>query len=93
MSSLVILFIIWIIMGAGLGYYATSIFKGDRPYGVNGDLIAGILTAIVVGLMDWFIVPMVFPNFGQGMIFLASILEPLLSILIVLWLMRYIKNR
>ena len=80
-------------MGASLGYYATGTFKGDRPYGVNGDLIAGIVTAILVGLMDWFVVPMVFPNFGQGMIFLAAILEPLLSILIVLWLIRYIKNR
>ncbi|MEA3336928.1 MAG: hypothetical protein U9R25_13535 [Chloroflexota bacterium] len=93
MGSLLILFAIWIIMGLGLGYYATSLFKGDRPYGLNGDLIAGAATAIVVGLMDWYIVPTLFPNMGQLMLFLAAIIEPLLGVLLVLWLMRYIKNR
>ncbi len=92
-SSLIILFFIWIIMGLGFGYYATSIFKGDRPYGVNGDIIAGVITAVVVGLMDWYIVPMIFPNMGQLMLFLAAIVEPLFVVLLVLWLMRYIKNR
>ncbi len=92
-SSLVILFFIWIVMGLGLGYYATSIFKGERPYGLSGDLIAGLVTAIVVGLLDWFIVPMIFPTMGQTILLLAGILEPLLSVLLVLWLMRYIKNR
>lgn len=92
MASLIILFVFWIIMGLGLGYYATSIFKGNRPYGLNGDLVAGLLTAIVVGLFDWFIVPMIFPNFGQLLLFLAAILEPLVSVLLVLWLMRYFKR-
>ena len=50
-SSLIILFFIWIVMGLGLGYYATSIFKGERPYGLNGDLIAALVTSIVVGLL------------------------------------------
>jgi len=92
-SSLIILFFIWIVMGLGLGYYAPSIFKGDRPYGVNGDVIVSIITAVVVGLMDWYIVPMIFPNMGNAMLFLAAILEPLLVVLLLLWLMRYIKNR
>ena len=92
-SSLIILFFIWIVMGLGFGYYATSIFKGELTYGLNGELIAGLVTAIVVGLIDWFIVPMIFPNMGQSLLFLAAILEPLVSILIVLWVMRYIKNR
>ena len=90
--SLAILFIIWIVMGLGIGYYADGIFKGDRPYGVNGDLIAGLLSAIIVGLMDWYLIPLIFPDMQQLLIFLAAILEPLLSILIVLWIMRYIKK-
>jgi len=90
--SLAILFVIWIVMGLGIGYYADGIFKGDRPYGVNGDLIAGLLSAIIVGLMDWYLIPLIFPDMQQLLIFLAAILEPLLSILIVLWIMRYIKK-
>ncbi|MFQ5575367.1 MAG: hypothetical protein ACE5G8_00085 [Anaerolineae bacterium] len=93
MSGLIVLFVIWIVLGLGVGYYATSIFKGARPYGLNGDLIAGVLTAIAVGLGDWFLIPLWFPNFGRLFIFLAAIIEPLISILIVLWLMRYLKNR
>ncbi len=91
--GLVILFIIWVVMGLAVGYYAPSIFKGARPYGLNGDLIAGVLTAILVGLGDWYLIPLWFPSFGRFMVFLAAIIEPLISILIVLWLMRYIKNR
>jgi uncharacterized membrane protein YeaQ/YmgE (transglycosylase-associated protein family) len=90
--SLVILFVIWIVMGLGFGYYADSIFKGDRPYGLNGDLVAGVLSAVAVGLLDWFVVPVLFPNFGNALIFLAGILEPLVSVLLVLWLMRYMKR-
>lgn len=92
-ASLVILFVIWIVMGAGIGFYADSIFKGDRPYGANGDVVAGLATAIIVGVLDWVVIPLVFPNMGQSLIFVAAILEPLLSIFIVLWLLRYIKNR
>lgn len=92
-ASLFILIVIWIIMGAGIGYYANSIFKGERPYGVNGDVIASVVIAIVVGLLDWVIIPVIFPNMGNSLVFIAAILEPLLSIFIVLWLMRYIKNR
>ncbi|MCP4165757.1 MAG: hypothetical protein GY759_07665 [Chloroflexi bacterium] len=93
MGSFIILFVIWIVMGLGLGYYAASIFKGDRPYGLGGDLVAGVLTAIVVGLLDWFIIPLVLPNMGQMVLFVAAILEPLLGVLVVLWLMRYLKRR
>ena len=90
--SLLILFVIWAIIGLGLGYYATSIFKGERPYGLNGDLIAGVLTAVVVGLLDWFLIPMLFPNMGQIVVFLAAIVEPWIIVLIVLWVLRYIKR-
>ena len=89
--GLVILFIIWIVMGLAVGYYATGIFKGARPYGLNGDLIAALLAVIAVGLGDWYLVPLWFS--GRLMVFLAAIFEPLISALIVLWLMRYIKNR
>jgi len=91
--SLIVLFIIWVVMGLAVGYYATGIFKGARPYGLNGDLIAGVLTVIAVGLGDWYLIPLWFPAFGRFFVFLAAIIEPLISALIVLWLMRYLKNR
>lgn len=93
MGSLIILLAILAVLGLGLGYYAPSIFKGKRPHGVNGDIIAGLVTAVGIGLLDWYIIPMILPNMGRLLVFISSIIEPLIGVLIVLWLMRYLKNR
>ncbi len=93
MASLLILFVIWIVLGLIVGYAATSIFKGERPYGVGGDVTAGILSEVIVGLGDWYLIPLMFPNMSPLWIFVAALVEPFISALIVLWLMRYLKNR
>ncbi len=93
MSSLIILFAIWIVLGVIVGYGAAGIFKGERPYGLAGDLTAAILSEIVVGLMDWYLIPMMLPDIAPLWKFIAALVEPLLTALIVLWLMRYLKNR
>jgi len=91
--SLIILFVIWIVLGLVVGYAASGIFKGERPHGLSGDLTAAILSEVIVGLMDWYLIPMMFPNIARLCVFVAALVEPFLSALIVLWLMRYIKNR
>lgn len=91
--SLVILFVIWIVLGLAIGYWANSIFKGPRPYGLNGDLIISILTVILVGLGDWYLVPMMFSTMARLWVFVAALVEPTLSALIILWAVRYFKNR
>lgn len=93
MAGLIVLFVIWIVLGLIIGYAASSIFKGERPYGLGGDLTAAILSEVIVGLMDWYLVPMLFPNIEQLWVFGAALVEPLLTALIVLWFMRYLKNR
>jgi len=90
--SLVILFVIWIVLGLAIGYWAGSLFKGARPYGLNGDLIISVLTVILVGLGDWYLVPMMFSGIGPLWVFIAALVEPTLSALIVLWLVRYFKK-
>ena len=93
MAGLIVLFVIWIVLGLIIGYAASSIFKGERPYGLGGDLTATILSEVIVGLMDWYLVPMLFPNIERVWVFGAALVEPLLTALIVLWFMRYLKNR
>ncbi len=93
MSSLIVIFVIWILLGVAIGYAAGRIFKGERPHGLNGDLIASVLSFIAIGLADWYLVPILFPKLARGLVFGAALVEPLLTALIVLWLMRYLKNR
>lgn len=92
MGSFIILLIIWVVMGLVVGYFAANIFKGGRPYGLNGDLVAGVITAVVVGLGDWYLVPLILPNITRLFLFLAALVEPFLGVLLVLWLMRYFKK-
>ncbi len=93
MASLIILLIIWTVLGIVIGFVAGSIFKGKRPYGLTGDLIAALASELGVGLADWYFVPKLFPDMARGLVFGAALVEPLLTALIVLWLMRYFKNR
>jgi len=93
MTGLILLFAIWIILGVVVGYAASGIFKGERPYGLGGDLTAAILSEVIVGLGDWYLVPMLFPNIERVWVFGAALLEPFLAALIVLWFMRYLKNK
>ena len=92
MASLFLLLVILVVLALIIGYYASSIFKGARPYGLNGDLIAALITAIVVGLMDWYIIPLIFPTMPRLWVFISSLAEPTASVFIVLWLMRYFKK-
>jgi uncharacterized membrane protein YeaQ/YmgE (transglycosylase-associated protein family) len=89
MSSLVILAVIWVLLGLILGYYAARIFKGERPYGLNGDIAAGLIAAVLTGLADWYLIPAIFPGLGRFLIFLAAIVEPLIVSLLALWFIRY----
>ena len=85
MEYLIVL-VVMVAVGLVIGYLADKIFKGERPKGLQGDLIASVVTTVLVSLMDWFIIPMM--GFSQTMVFLGVALEPALGALLVLWLMR-----
>jgi uncharacterized membrane protein YeaQ/YmgE (transglycosylase-associated protein family) len=73
-------------VGALFGWLADKIFKGERPKGLSGDLLAGMITTIAVGLLDWYVIPAM--GFKQSMVILGVILEPAIGAVIVLWLLR-----
>ena len=92
MTYLIILLVVWLIMGLIIGNYADSIFKGNRPYGLSGDIIISLITTIGIGLMGWYFVENLMPNFTGIVRLLGHLLEPPISALIVLWLVRYFKK-
>jgi len=77
---------------AGLiaGWLAGFIWKNKRPIGVQGDYIAAVISAIVIGLMDWFVIPAM--GFSDSLRNMGVALEPFLGALLVLWIIRLAKK-
>ncbi len=76
--------------GVIIGFIAGLIWKENRPFGVKGDYIFAILSTIVIGLLDWFVIPAM--GFSETMKLIGVIFEPPLGALAVLWLLRIAKK-
>ena len=87
-----ILFLIgaMVIVGVVMGAIAGLIWKDNRPIGVSGDFIVAIISAVVIGLMDWYIIPAM--GFSDTMKWLGVAMEPALGALLILWLFRVAKK-
>jgi uncharacterized membrane protein YeaQ/YmgE (transglycosylase-associated protein family) len=88
--EIVYLLIAMVVVGLIAGWLAGPIWKNQRPIGVSGDYIAAVITAVVVGLMDWFVIPAM--GFSDTMKYLGVALEPFLGALLILWIIRKAKR-
>ncbi len=88
--DVLILLVVMVIVGAVIGAIAGVIWKDDRPIGTAGDYIAAILAAVIIGLMDWYVIPAM--NFSDTIKYLGVAIEPALGALIVLWIIRKAKS-
>jgi uncharacterized membrane protein YeaQ/YmgE (transglycosylase-associated protein family) len=88
--NLVILITAMIVVGLIAGWLAGLIWKNKRPIGVRGDYIAAVITAIAVGLLDWYVIPAM--GFSDNLRNIAIVFEPALGALLVLWIIRAAKR-
>ncbi len=88
--QIVILIVAMVLVGLLMGWIAGFIWKNKRPIGVQGDYLAAVITAVVVGMIDWFVIPAM--GFSQGLRNLGVALEPALGALLVLWMIRVAKK-
>jgi uncharacterized membrane protein YeaQ/YmgE (transglycosylase-associated protein family) len=79
-----------ILVGLLMGFIAGLIWKDNRPIGVGGDFAVAIISAVIIGLMDWYIIPAM--GFSNTMKWLGVMLEPALGALLILWLIRVAKK-
>lgn len=86
----ILLIVAMIVVGLIIGWLAGIIWKGNRPMGASGDYIASIVTAVIIGLIDWFVIPAM--GFSDTMKYLGVAIEPALGALIVLWVIRLAKR-
>lgn len=87
-----ILFVIgaMVVVGLIMGAVAGLIWKDNRPYGTTGDYIASVITTVIVGLMDWYLIPLL--GFSDTLKIIGIIFEPALAALLVLWIIRKAKQ-
>ena len=88
--QIVILILAMIVVGGIMGWLAGPIWKNKRPLGVRGDYTAAIITAVAIGLIDWYVIPAM--GFSASLRNLGVALEPALGALLVLWIIRAAKK-
>jgi uncharacterized membrane protein YeaQ/YmgE (transglycosylase-associated protein family) len=88
--TILIVILAMIAVGLLMGYLAGLIWKDNRPFGVRGDYIAAVLSTVIIGLLDWFVIPAM--GFSDTMRYLGVITEPALTALLVLWIIRKAKS-
>jgi uncharacterized membrane protein YeaQ/YmgE (transglycosylase-associated protein family) len=79
-----------ILVGLLIGFIAGLIWKDNRPIGVGGDYVVAIISAIIIGLMGWYLIPAM--GFSDTLKWLSIIFEPALGSLLILWLIRVAKK-
>jgi uncharacterized membrane protein YeaQ/YmgE (transglycosylase-associated protein family) len=88
--TILILIVAMIVVGLIIGWLAGPIWKNKRPIGVRGDYIASVVTAVVVGLLDWYVIPAM--GFSDNLRNLGVAMEPALGALLVLWIIRQARK-
>ena len=87
----IVLFLVWIVGGALIGWGVPKLFKSEPPYGLAVDLLASILAAVLLGVAEWaWILPAL--GFTGPLKLGTALVDPLGLSLIVLWLLRRAKG-
>ncbi len=76
--------IVWIVIGAVVGWLAPRIFKKAGPFGLLGDIITGVVGALVLA----YLLATLF-----AMSAIVSYLIALVGALLLLWIVRKVVKR
>ena len=91
MGAMTILVVLWVILGVVAAALAPRIFKKPAPFGTTAEYIICVVTAIVVGLLDWLVFLPMF-NITGPLAFVGSLVEPFLSAWLVIWILRQVRR-
>ena len=89
--EILIVILAMVVVGLVMGWVAGLIWKEDRPIGVKGDYIVAVVSAVVTGLLDWYVIPAM--GFSDTIKYIGIAFEPALVALLVLWLIRVAKKQ
>jgi uncharacterized membrane protein YeaQ/YmgE (transglycosylase-associated protein family) len=83
--QIVILVAAMVLVGLLVGAVASLIWK-EKPLGTVGDYVLAIVSAVIIGLLDWYVIPAM--GFSDTLKWIGVAIEPALGALLVLWLVR-----
>lgn len=88
--EILIVIVAMVVVGLIIGAIAGVIWKGNRPIGVAGDYIVAVISTVVIGIIDWYVIPAM--GFSDTLKILGILIEPALGALLILWIIRKAKD-
>lgn len=88
--EILIVLVAMVVVGLIIGALAGVIWKDNRPIGVAGDYIVAVISTVVIGMLDWYVIPAM--GFSDTIKFIGILIEPALGALLVLWIIRKAKD-
>ena len=88
--EILIVIVAMVVVGLIMGFIAGLIWKDNRPYGASGDYIIDVIATVIMGLIDWYVIPAM--GFSDTLRNIGLLIEPALGALLVLWLIRVAKK-
>ena len=79
-----------VLVGLLVGAVASLIWKENQPLGAAGDYVVAVISTILIGLMDWYVIPAM--GFSDTIKWIGLATEPALGALFVLWVVRKAKK-
>lgn len=89
--TIIYIIVAMLVVGLIVGLVAGLIWKDNRPIGVGGDYIVAIISAILIGLLDWYVIPAM--GFSDTLRNVGLAVEPALGALAILWIIRVAKKQ
>ena len=88
--EILILIAAMVVVGLIMTFVSKLIWKDELPVSVTAAYIIGVVTAVVVGLADWFVIPAIVDS--DILKYLGIALEPALSVPLVFWIIKKSKS-
>jgi uncharacterized membrane protein YeaQ/YmgE (transglycosylase-associated protein family) len=84
--TIIVVIVAMVLVGLLVGAIASLIWKENKPMGSAGDYGVAVVVAVVIGLIDFYVIPAM--GFSDALKWIGVATEPALGALIVLWLIR-----
>ena len=88
--QIIVLLVAMVLVGLLVGAVASLIWKENQPLGAAGDYIVAVISTVILGLACWYVIPAM--GFSATIKWLGVAIEPALGALIVLWIIRKVKE-
>jgi hypothetical protein len=88
--EIVILIAAMVVVGLIMTYVSKLIWKDELPVAMPNAYLVGVVTTIVVGLLDWVVIPAM--GFSDTLKYIGIALEPALSVPIVFWIIKKARS-